>query len=337
MINKNNAGVDLDELLNIGGRMANAMFNLAQIPGEGVSLAQAAIFDGLRKQWDAARRAIASQISKDAGGVSVEQVPELPKSNDGKEQDAFEAWAGSERYDMTTHPMHWLFLNERTDAARQGWKAALEYVGKIMSAGAAAKTEQAPASARCAAERIDDMHKGVVGVFAAIKAEHQASAAGAGSEQQLFEADCAAHGKALSRYSDGSYTAEPRARWEGWQARAALARAAGAGSEQRMVEVLAALEELSRGAEIAKSEEWVNARASVVLAALARAPLPEQDDDKRDAARYRWLRNDARSVDWSVRLGRASFMTRCRGLPENMDEAIDAAMSASRPDDKGGA
>jgi hypothetical protein len=41
-------------------------------------------------------------------------------------------------------------------------------------------------------------------------------------EQALFEADCEARGKPLSRYSDGSYTAEPRARWEGWQARAAL-------------------------------------------------------------------------------------------------------------------
>lgn len=62
----------------------------------------------------------------------------LPKSNDGKEQDAFESWAAGEKYDMTTHPLHWLFLNERTYAARQGWKAALEYVGRVAGAAQAA-------------------------------------------------------------------------------------------------------------------------------------------------------------------------------------------------------
>ncbi len=41
------------------------------------------------------------------------------------ETDAFEEWAKSEGYDMTEHPLHYLFLNERTYAARQGWKAAL--------------------------------------------------------------------------------------------------------------------------------------------------------------------------------------------------------------------
>lgn len=44
---------------------------------------------------------------------------ELP---DG-EAEAFEQWAEEQKYDMTTHPLHWLFLNERTHAARQGWKA----------------------------------------------------------------------------------------------------------------------------------------------------------------------------------------------------------------------
>lgn len=43
------------------------------------------------------------------------------------EASAFEEWASRENYDMTTHPLHWLFLNERTYAARQGWKAALNF------------------------------------------------------------------------------------------------------------------------------------------------------------------------------------------------------------------
>lgn len=54
----------------------------------------------------------------------------LPNVCDGKEQDEFEKWAASQQYDMTTHPLHWLFLDARTYAARQGWKAALEYVNR---------------------------------------------------------------------------------------------------------------------------------------------------------------------------------------------------------------
>lgn len=44
------------------------------------------------------------------------------------EQYAFEDWAGKNHYDMAEHPLHYLFLDSRTDAARQGWRAALEYV-----------------------------------------------------------------------------------------------------------------------------------------------------------------------------------------------------------------
>lgn len=43
------------------------------------------------------------------------------------EQEAFEAWAQENGYDMSTHPLHWLFLDEKTYAARQGWKAGLVY------------------------------------------------------------------------------------------------------------------------------------------------------------------------------------------------------------------
>jgi hypothetical protein len=43
------------------------------------------------------------------------------------EQDAFEAWANREGYDMAQHPLHYLFLNERTYAARQGWKAGIRF------------------------------------------------------------------------------------------------------------------------------------------------------------------------------------------------------------------
>lgn len=57
------------------------------------------------------------------------QAGQVPSVCDGKEQDAFEAWAAGQKMDMSCHPLHWLFLNEKTYSARQGWKAALEYVG----------------------------------------------------------------------------------------------------------------------------------------------------------------------------------------------------------------
>lgn len=51
-----------------------------------------------------------------------------PQACDGKEQYAFEAWAVSNSYDMNEHPLHYIFLDGKTNAARRGWSAALEYV-----------------------------------------------------------------------------------------------------------------------------------------------------------------------------------------------------------------
>lgn len=51
---------------------------------------------------------------------------------------AFEAWAQDRGYDMTTHSLHWLFLNERTNAARQGWKNALEFARSLLATKPAA-------------------------------------------------------------------------------------------------------------------------------------------------------------------------------------------------------
>lgn len=56
----------------------------------------------------------------------------LPHRGDGIEQDAFEAWAKFEHYDMTTHPLHWLFLDPKTDAARYGWAAGLAHASDRM-------------------------------------------------------------------------------------------------------------------------------------------------------------------------------------------------------------
>ncbi|HCV70574.1 MAG TPA: hypothetical protein DHE23_01830 [Agrobacterium sp.] len=62
--------------------------------------------------------------------VEVQDVAgwQPPQDCDGREQLAFETWAANNRYDMHEHPLHYLFMDPKTNAARQGWKAALQYV-----------------------------------------------------------------------------------------------------------------------------------------------------------------------------------------------------------------
>lgn len=48
-----------------------------------------------------------------------------------QEQAAFEEWATESRYEMHQHPLHYLFVDKQTNAARQGWKAALAFVRKL--------------------------------------------------------------------------------------------------------------------------------------------------------------------------------------------------------------
>jgi hypothetical protein len=52
----------------------------------------------------------------------------------------------------------------------------------------------------------------------------------------------------------------------------------------------------------------------------------------KDAARYRWLRNEAKGVDWSQNIsgmGRCWTM-HCRTKPQRMDEEIDRAIKDSK-------
>lgn len=51
-------------------------------------------------------------------------VPEIPT---WKDQFAFEEWAKGERYEMHQHPLHYLFLDPKTHAARMGWKAGMAF------------------------------------------------------------------------------------------------------------------------------------------------------------------------------------------------------------------
>lgn len=60
------AAIDLSKLLDIGGQMANVMFNLSQWAGETLSARDAETMSRLRKEWDAARAATHQQAAPEA-------------------------------------------------------------------------------------------------------------------------------------------------------------------------------------------------------------------------------------------------------------------------------
>lgn len=74
-----------------------------------------------------ARRAAKSARAEAQDEGAAGEPVVWPKTCDGIEQPAFEAWAKSERFDMHEHPLHYLFMDPKTDAARQGWKAGLNH------------------------------------------------------------------------------------------------------------------------------------------------------------------------------------------------------------------
>ncbi len=72
---------------------------------------------------------------------ALDALAEALKACGGLEQPAFEAWAAGYGFDMHEHPLHYLFLDKRTDAARSGWNAALAYARKAASTLPAIKAE----------------------------------------------------------------------------------------------------------------------------------------------------------------------------------------------------
>lgn len=89
------------------------------------------------------------------------------------EQEHFEEWAKSAGYDMHEHPLHYLFLDVKTNEARKGWKAALRYALAALSSEGQEKKSQssdgggklAPANRRVGSETIspvagDTKHQG---------------------------------------------------------------------------------------------------------------------------------------------------------------------------------
>lgn len=62
-------------------------------------------------------------------------VSNLPKVGDGKEQEAFEIYARSRNLDLSQHPLHYLFLDGKTNQARSAWRECLVYVSSQLQAG----------------------------------------------------------------------------------------------------------------------------------------------------------------------------------------------------------
>ncbi|MFU3925849.1 hypothetical protein ACM7G2_28620 [Pseudomonas aeruginosa] len=89
-------------------------------------------------QWTTAERMLTGACVAAEERAAEQTQHSVPDVCDGKEQDAFEEWARKEGLDTSCHPMHWLFLDAKTNSARQGWKAALRYVrAKIAAPGKA--------------------------------------------------------------------------------------------------------------------------------------------------------------------------------------------------------
>jgi FtsZ-binding cell division protein ZapB len=58
----------------------------------------------------------------------AEVVSCVPSVCDGKEQKAFEQYAKEQRLDLEQHPLHYLFLDDKTNTARNAWRECLNYV-----------------------------------------------------------------------------------------------------------------------------------------------------------------------------------------------------------------
>ena len=89
----------------------------------------------------------ATQSGRDA---ALARLAELPDTCDGKEQEAFEAYAVGEKLNMQCHPLHYLFLNGEPYAARQSWKAAILYCRKQVDASAGASPAEPNFCESCA-------------------------------------------------------------------------------------------------------------------------------------------------------------------------------------------
>jgi hypothetical protein len=106
--------------------------------------------------------------------VIKSEIRNLPTISDGKEQDAFHAWATTQGLDTNWHSEQQLFLDPRTIAAREAWKAAIAYCRKQALQSKVAENCR-PASRRDAGQEVFQ----VASAGHAIPAEPQTTESGA--------------------------------------------------------------------------------------------------------------------------------------------------------------
>ena len=108
-----------------------------------------------RIQWYAFQNEMTKAISAMTTRPAA-PVEGLVDNCDGKEQEAFEAWAKKNNYDMHEHPLHYLFLDAKTYAARQGWNEAIRYCrSQVEAIIAAERAEVSSLSRLCMSYRSD--------------------------------------------------------------------------------------------------------------------------------------------------------------------------------------
>jgi hypothetical protein len=66
----------------------------------------------------------------EAQAASILNAASTSPAGEEREQDAFEAWAGANGYDMAQHPLHYLFLDRDTSMARKAWSAAIAWAAR---------------------------------------------------------------------------------------------------------------------------------------------------------------------------------------------------------------
>lgn len=82
------------------------------------ALRASAVIDALLAELEAKDKRIAELEAK---------LSKMPKACDGKEQDAFIKFALNNKFSTECHPLHFLFLDKQTSAARRAWGAAIAY------------------------------------------------------------------------------------------------------------------------------------------------------------------------------------------------------------------
>ncbi len=72
--------------------------------------------------------------------AALEEVSHALEACEG-EQEHFESWAAKRGYAMHEHPLHYIFMDEKTNAARMGWKAGVAWAQSLVQAALSSQTE----------------------------------------------------------------------------------------------------------------------------------------------------------------------------------------------------